>query len=305
MKKYFSHGKLLITSEYMVLDGALSLALPTQLGQEMSVQQLNDKKNIIIWNGFHQGKEWLSVEFNYKTKQIIKTNLPQNAEFILKTFEEIIKQNDTKFQNDESYHFKTNLEFPSNFGLGSSSTLINNLAQWAEIDAFSLNENILGGSGYDIAVAMHHSPISYQIKENKRVIEKVEFSPSFKDEILFIHLNKKQDSREGIKLFQKKKPIKEIIDSFSEITHQVLKSNSIDEFSSLMELHEKKISELLEIPTAKELYFSDSPVFIKSLGTWGGDFIMTRKFENYEIYFKRKGFNQIFTCNELILNTLI
>ena len=30
----FSPGKLLLTSEYVVLDGALALAVPTQWGQE-------------------------------------------------------------------------------------------------------------------------------------------------------------------------------------------------------------------------------------------------------------------------------
>ena len=33
---YYSAGKLLITSEYAVIDGACALALPTKLGQRMS-----------------------------------------------------------------------------------------------------------------------------------------------------------------------------------------------------------------------------------------------------------------------------
>ena len=38
-----------------------------------------------------------------------------------------------------------------------------NLAKWAGIDAFELNEISLGGSGYDIAVAMEGTPVLYQL----------------------------------------------------------------------------------------------------------------------------------------------
>ena len=33
-----SHGKLLLTGEYVVLDGALSLAIPTVFGQDLKVE---------------------------------------------------------------------------------------------------------------------------------------------------------------------------------------------------------------------------------------------------------------------------
>jgi mevalonate kinase len=39
MLDFYSHGKLLITSEYAVLDGAKALALPTRLGQKLSVSK--------------------------------------------------------------------------------------------------------------------------------------------------------------------------------------------------------------------------------------------------------------------------
>ena len=35
---FYSHGKLLLTGEYAVLDGALALALPTQYGQSLSIR---------------------------------------------------------------------------------------------------------------------------------------------------------------------------------------------------------------------------------------------------------------------------
>ena len=43
-KEFYAHGKLLLTGEYAVLDGALSLALPTQYGQRMEVCALEQKR---------------------------------------------------------------------------------------------------------------------------------------------------------------------------------------------------------------------------------------------------------------------
>ena len=53
---------------------------------------------------------------------------------------------------------ETQLEFPREWGLGSSSTLISNLGLWAETDPYDLLSATLGGSGYDIAAARSESP---------------------------------------------------------------------------------------------------------------------------------------------------
>lgn len=39
MNTIFSHGKLLLSSEYVILDGALALAIPTQMGQSFSFEE--------------------------------------------------------------------------------------------------------------------------------------------------------------------------------------------------------------------------------------------------------------------------
>jgi len=47
MSTFYSNGKLLLTGEYVVLDGALSLAIPTQFGQSLTVKEINAPK--LIW----------------------------------------------------------------------------------------------------------------------------------------------------------------------------------------------------------------------------------------------------------------
>ena len=40
MDAFYSHGKLLLTGEYLVLDGALALAVPCKLGQSLTVRSI-------------------------------------------------------------------------------------------------------------------------------------------------------------------------------------------------------------------------------------------------------------------------
>ncbi|PIE50488.1 MAG: 30S ribosomal protein S6 [Flavobacteriales bacterium] len=299
MQKICSSGKLLLTSEYFVLDGALALAVPTKLGQAFFCEEINDSKSLISWEAQHLEQDWLKVIIDYQKWEILSTNLPEAGDFVLKVLQEVQRLSPLKLQNKTSYSIKTNLEFPSNYGLGSSSTLMNNLAQWANIDAFLLNEKTLGGSGYDIAVAQENSAILYQTQPERKV-QKVKFNPSFKDELIFIHLNQKQDSREGIQHYKALPKNEKLIEEFSAITRQIVEAGDIDEFSKLMTEHETKVSNALQLETVKEKYFSDYGGFVKSLGAWGGDFVLASKFGDFKTYFKDKKFSTILNWSDLI-----
>lgn len=296
----FSPGKLLLTSEYVVLDGALALAVPTKWGQEFFFEETEDGNSRVYWEAYHQNTLWLKAEINYKTWEIAVTNLPQAAEFVLKVLQNVQKLSDIKFRSDSSYHLKTNLQFPADYGLGSSSTLMNNLADWAGINAFELNELSLGGSGYDIAVAKAKSAILYQKTDRDRLIKAVDFNPVFKNELIFIHLNQKQDSREGIEMYRAKPKSPELIEAFSWLTEEVMTCENLEYFSQLMEIHERKLSAFLGIQTIKEKYFENGPAFVKSLGAWGGDFVMSAKFPGFKDYFSGKGFEDVFSWDEII-----
>ncbi len=296
----FSPGKLLLTSEYTVLDGALALALPTKWGQEFFFEEHSDNKTLITWEAYHQNKLWLTAVINYESWEVVECNNLLATQFIVNVLKNVQTLSSKKLLGNCSYHVKTNLQFPSNFGLGSSSTLMNNLAVWADLNAYQLNELCLGGSGYDIAVAKENSALLYQLLDNERRIETINFAPKFKEEIIFIHLNQKQDSREGINMYRSKVKLPQLIQEFSELTKQVLKCEGLEEFSKIMELHEQKLSNFLLINTVKEKYFSDCSVFVKSLGAWGGDFVMSCKFSGFQDYFSERGFSTVFEWNEII-----
>ena len=300
-KTFYSNGKLLITAEYLVLDGATALALPTKFGQNLVVESGKDKE--IVWTSFDFDK---SIWFNEKItfKEIKNKKLAENQNIkntLIEILHEGFLQNPDFFNNSDGYSVTTNLTFPRNWGLGTSSTLINNIAQWLDVDAFELLKNSFGGSGYDIACAQNDSPILYHLKNEKSIIEKVIFKPEFTKNIYFVYLNQKQNSRTAIENYRKKVISSTSILQINKLTNEILSSNNIQSFASAIKKHENLLSQILEIETIQNQLFADFSGTIKSLGAWGGDFVMVISESNPEEYFKNKGFEINLTYNSLIL----
>ena len=113
------------------------------------------------------------------------------------------KLNPTFLSEPSGITIQTSLDFPRDWGLGSSSTLLNNIAQWARVNPYTLLWNSFSGSGYDIACAKHNTPILYQLENTTPNVTEITFQPAFENDIYFVHLNKKQNSREGISTYRK------------------------------------------------------------------------------------------------------
>ena len=119
-------------------------------------------------------------------------------------------------------------------------------------------ETTFGGSGYDIACAKHNTPITYQLDNSKPLVKPIDFTPSFKDSLYFVYLNKKQNSREGIKHYNANKgSLKAVIEDINTITSQIITSNSLENFESLITQHEEIISKLTKQKVIKALLFND------------------------------------------------
>ena len=205
------------------------------------------------------------------------------------------------FLQNNGFEMVTKLAFPRNWGLGTSSTLINNLAQWLQIDGFELLENTFGGSGYDLANAQNDFPITYQLFKNERKITKVDFSPVFKDHLYFVYLNQKQNSRNAMAHFyDKNNDFENEIMICNQLTHKILNCTNLRDFQELMLMHEKLLQNILESPTVQELYFDDFDGVVKSLGAWGGDFCLVVSEKNPVQYFKNKGFETIISFEDII-----
>lgn len=296
---FYSHGKLLLTGEYVVLDGAVSLAVPTKKGQTLEVTSLDTPQ--IEWQSFlEDSRLWINGSFKLPLETVEK---PQDPLLIrlLQILKEAQKLNPDIFKTGMC--FKSKLEFNKSWGLGSSSTLICNIAQWAAIDPYQLLQNTFGGSGYDIACAAATGPIRYQLIGDETKRSKINFNPRFKEELFFVYLNRKQNSRDSIKHYRAvaSNNLQTAIKEISKITEAVINCNNITVFEKFMEQHERIISTLIKTPTIKQQLFKDYPRCIKSLGGWGGDFILATGAEKEMTYFKDKGFETIIPYLGMVL----
>lgn len=302
-KEFYSNGKLLITGEYLVLDGAIALALPTKFGQNLIVEKSNNQE--ISWKSYNSdGGIWFedSIAFEeIKSKKTLQTESIRNT--LIQILKEAFVLNPDFINNSEGYNITTQLTFAKNWGLGTSSTLLNNIAQWTKVDAFVLLKNSFGGSGYDIACAQNDMPILYHLKSDKPIVEKVNFAPEFAKNLYFVYLNKKQSSKTAIASYfnNKHKNLEKSIAKINKITLAVLNSKTILEFASSLEKHEAEMSNILETKTVKESLFPDFKGTIKSLGAWGGDFVLVISTVNPGAYFASKGYETVVPYQEMIL----
>lgn len=304
MTRYHSNGKFLLTSEYLVLKGALALALPLKLGQSLEVEELETNKDQLHWEAFRPEGKWFSVSLDRENPANYSTVNPEKAKRLSEILQAVKQLNPKAFEGND-LQFTTRLDFDPNWGLGSSSTLIANLARWANVNPYELLKLTFGGSGYDIACATAEQPIYYQLIDGKPQVETVDFRPSFADHLFFIYQGQKQSSSKEIKAFLAKAnptDVQKDIEAVSEISRAVPKCESLDEFALLMQCHERIISRCIgQEPVQKR--FPDFEGTLKSLGAWGGDFILaTTEWDESQVkaYFKKKGLEVIFGYKDIV-----
>jgi mevalonate kinase len=309
MKQYYSNGKLLLTGEYFVLDGATSLAVPTSCGQDLIVNSINEPQ--LIWQSYtNTGACWLEAIFDLPKLRLISASFEASedggndtlAENLKNILVETQKLNSSFLNSKNGFLVKTNLTFPINWGLGTSSTLITNIANWAKVNPYQLLAATFGGSGYDIACAQNNSPILYTKNKFNPLVKKVAFNPDFKNQLYFVYLNKKQNSREGIKRYRalKGKLVSEF-QQVSKLSELFLSCKNLQDFEKLMIEHELLVSKTIQLNPVQETLFSDYFGQTKSLGAWGGDFILATGNDDTPNYFEQKGFQTVIPYADLIL----
>jgi len=300
---FYSNGKLLITGEYVVLDGAKAFALPTKFGQNLTIEKA--EKNLIHWTSFDaDGSIWFEDTILFQS--IVKKERFDDKNSIKNTLIEILHEayqmNSDFITQSNGYTIITELTFPKFWGLGTSSTLINNLAQWLGIDAFNLLRRSFGGSGYDLACAQNDSAILYQLIDEKPFIEPITFQPDFLNKIYFVYLNQKQNSRSAIaSYYNQRGTIEKAIRTIDSITQTVIHSTEPKEFALALQQHEIEMSNVLETRTVQEVLFKDFKGIVKSLGAWGGDFVLAISKENPTSYFNEKGYQTVIPYHDMIL----
>ena len=304
-KSYYSNGKLLITGEYLVLKGALALAVPTIPGQELTIDE-GSRTAVLNWESFFEDTCWFNASFSLPNFDILETSDLENAGYMSRILQEAHKIKGRLPFNCESCHIRTRLDFHPEWGLGSSSSLINNIASLFGISAYELFFNTQKGSAYDIACASARQSLIYSLEESIPHATKVLFNPSFKDKLAFVYSGQKQDSNRSLSRFFDLGGFHEFEKGcISKITSEIVNTTNIKDFNELLDEHEEIMAKVLKLQKIKDSQFSDFPGSVKSLGAWGGDFILASSetgFKNIQEYFKNKGLKVVFPWEDLVLS---
>ncbi|MCO6497277.1 MAG: hypothetical protein J5I50_06400 [Chitinophagaceae bacterium] len=291
--EFSASGKLLLFGEYLVLRDSLALAVPLTAGQTLRVTPIPDMG--VLWQAYEFGQLWFEAHFS-NNLDILHTTDKEKAT-IAQQFLMLLRESRWSDYKDKRLRF--DMDFNRRFGFGTSSTLTSLISQWAGDDPYQLMEKIFGGSGYDIAAATATGPFIYS--QEKKIEGYYSLSPSVTDNLLFVYLGKKQISSGEVTAFKEKRTTTAQIEEMNSIVTAASKCDVIEEWEQLMDQSERLLSQILGSPTAKDQFFSDYPYAIKSLGAWGGDFIMAscRNIEEAKKYFQDKQKEPIFTYNEL------
>lgn len=302
---YKGNGKLFITGEYFVLDGGPAFSVPTKYGQTLRVKELHAKNHTLYWIALNsKGEVWLNLVFDTKEFTCINVQTPE-AERLSKMLREARSLNPEFLVDGTDRAVETKLEFPNEWGLGSSSTLIHCIATWANVDGYTLLQNTIGGSGYDVASAAYNTPIVYQIENGIPHTTPLHWTPPFLNNIYFAYLGHKKLSSEAIKYYKEElKDKTHAINEIRRITEQVLKCTDLETFDALVYEHENIVASNLKLEKVKDTLFSDYWGSVKSLGAWGGDYVMmtnTRSYDELREYLRAKNITTIFRWDELII----
>lgn len=255
----------------------------------------------IEWQSFVYGQKWLHIVLDAYSLEVIETSDEKNARTLASIFQWLQKNGYAQTWNN-GVSVRTDAGFDMQWGLGSSSTLISLMAQWTGADAYALQFAIFGGSGYDIACATAPGPLIYRLEKEKPVIREVEFYPPFAAQLHFVYTGQKKDSRVAIAEFKAASPdqLSEEISALTHITEQILSCTDLTTFENLVAEHENIVASTLKTTRIKDIRFAGYPGEIKSLGGWGGDFILaTGDRSTVEEFFSSHGLSTVFSFEEL------
>ncbi len=303
-RDFYARGKLLLTGEYAVLYGAKAIGLPLNTGQKMMVR--NARGSDLIWEALDDnGEVWFESQLSLYDFSPVKTSNPEVSKKLQKLLRAAARLNSEFLSTWSGFKVETQLEFPLDWGLGSSSTLIYMVAEWAEVNPFHLHFSVSEGSGYDIACASADSPIMYQLLEDQVHYNEFDMNINFSKNLFLVYLNNKQSSENEIQSNGKKFAKKtSVINRISEISKQISTNKSFIKFTDLISEHEELISGVLNSKPIQEQKFRNFNGSIKSLGAWGGDFVLAASNEGEEYitrYFKKNGYNTIIPFDEKVL----
>jgi len=278
--------------------------MPCRFGQSMTIHE-KSTTNLLEWRSLDdQGQPWFEGQFSLAPLALLENSDDEIGQRLLRILKTAQLINPRFLGKPNAIVAETTLEFPRNWGLGTSSTLIYMVAKWANVDPFVLQFQTLGGSAYDIACAGATAPLLYEKRKGEPILCTIDFDPPFKKNLGFVYLGKKQNSREAIDYYRNQAGDKQRqIAQITELTKALAEAKDLPTFEQALKEHETIIADNLKLEKVQDLYFSDYWGVVKSLGAWGGDFVLVTSDVDADFtraYFADKGFEVFLTYEEMI-----
>lgn len=260
----------------------------------------------LVWKSLDEnGKPWFEGKFNLLGFDPIESTDDTTAQFIKKLLKACVQNSPEFLAKWKKLRVETKMNFPRDWGLGSSSTTIHMAAQWADANPFMVFFRFQDGSGYDIACAGAEGPVEYQLIDDSIKFTEIELTLPFKDNLYFIYSGQKQSSADAVKMYKKAKVDKKAIsEKLTGITDAIFEAKKLSDFEKLIDQHEDIVADALNLKKVKDEKFSDYWGSIKSLGAWGGDFILATSEKgkaDVQKYFADKGCDVCHSYDDLIL----
>ncbi|MCO6459971.1 MAG: hypothetical protein J5I59_01090 [Saprospiraceae bacterium] len=305
---YSARGKLMITGEYLALKGSRCLAWPTISTHSLLLTPVSGPADNLIWNAADfDNQPWFDALFDTRNNiEIISASDMEVANKLASILNAAIVLCGKNILKSGSFQVETRIGWPMNWGMGSSSSLLVNIASWFQIDPFRLQQETIGGSGYDIACALSDQPIIFQ-RGKKLLASRVHRPAILSEHGGLAYLGQKADTASSIVSFEEKiqgKDLSTRIDLINRLTYHILDAPTISHLNKAIAIHEETIGFLLGVDPIKNRLFPTFDGMVKSLGAWGGDFILfsgNKKLNEYKKETEEQYGLKIYSIKELLV----
>ena len=301
----------MLCGEYAVTIGVEALALPVSLGQWMYVWEFDSPGggDRLIWEAKEKdGSTWLNESFALPLEtmeaETEKSSERDRSREVLQSMLSMVAEGFWK--TGKSYRIETQLEFDRSSGLGSSSTMVANFARFAGLDAQKVQQKVLGGSGYDVAVAELGKGLVFWKNAEVANWDAWKLSADLTSKWKIVFLGKKQNSRNALadvkgKLMEIEKD-DFLMHQLQQVCAAVKMANQVPMLEAGLEMWQAILAMSLGLETPYQ-HFKFQPTkggLCKWLGAWGGDMLLINDvFEESEREALKK--YKIVDWNQLVL----
>jgi hypothetical protein len=183
---------------------------------------------------------------------------------------------------------RTRLDFPGNWGLGSSSTALALLAKWLSVDARRLYALAQNGSGYDLEVALQNSSILYQLPRQieghlfpsmngtEPIVQRIRYRLPEGGQLWLVDPGGKQISSGEVIRYRNLNQGQrtDCVEEISALSKALAGCSEVPVMMQFLARHDDIMEHLLGQPCLNRVAGSGFPGRLKSLGAWGGDLFL-------------------------------